>query len=157
MKSLLAYKIGSQGDLPGEYVLSRIKALTLGFGFAAAAFALAKDRPDWAKGLIGGALLAWLNFRWLCRGIRAMIAVPLADDRGQPPSAEKAEPETPVKSRSQAGTYFALVFRYALVAIGVYVMFMYLHLPLVSIGLGLCSLVVAVIAASVWEVVRPGK
>jgi putative Mn2+ efflux pump MntP len=142
-----------QIELPGEYVLRRIRALTLGFGFAIAAMAFASHRPDWAKGLIGGALLAWLNFLWLSRGIRAMLAVPLADAATLLQPTDEAEPAASEKPRSNAGAYFALVFRYALVAVGVYVMFMYLHIPLVSIGLGLCSLVVAVIAASVWEVI----
>jgi hypothetical protein len=48
-----------------------------------------------------------------------------------------------------------LVFRYALVAAGVYVIFIYLHVPLISVGLGLCALVAAIMAASVWEVLRP--
>ena len=52
-------------------------------------------------------------------------------------------------------TYLALVFRYALVAAGVYVIFIYLRVPLVSIGLGLCSFVAAILAASVWEILNP--
>jgi hypothetical protein len=56
---------------------------------------------------------------------------------------------------SPFGTSFLLLFRYALVALGVYVIFMYLHVPLISIGLGLCALVAAIMAASVWEVLQP--
>jgi hypothetical protein len=54
-----------------------------------------------------------------------------------------------------AATQLAMVFRYALVAAGVYVIFVYLHVPLISIGLGLCALVAAIMAASVWEVLKP--
>jgi hypothetical protein len=149
--------IASQAELPGEYVLRRIQALTLCVGSAAACVALAWQSPDWAKGLLGGTLLAWLNFRWLNRGIRAMIAASLAQASSSGAPAPESESSTPKSSRSQAGTSLALVFRYVLVAIGVYVMFMYLHLPLVSIGLGLCALVVAILAASVWEAVSPGQ
>jgi len=63
---------------------------------------------------------------------------------------------TPAKSAgSPVGTYFVLLFRYALVGAGVYVIFVYLHVPLISIGLGLCAFVAAIMAASVWEVLKP--
>jgi hypothetical protein len=48
-----------------------------------------------------------------------------------------------------------MLFRYALVALGVYVIFIYLDFPLVSIGLGLCAFVAAIITASVWEALKP--
>src|SRR5262245_14854637 len=144
----------AETGLPGERVLQRIGALTLGFGFAAAVLALTLHRPDWAKGLAGGAILGWLNFRWLSRGVRAMVlrAVSLASAASG--AAEAAV--TPAKSTaSPLGTYFTLLFRYALVAAGVYVIFIYLHVPLISIGLGLCAFVAAIMAASVWEVLKP--
>src|SRR5215510_3452268 len=112
----------SRTSLPGERVLHRIAALTLGFGLAAATAALALQRPDWAEGLAGGAVLGWLNFRWLQRGIRAMMLSALA-------LAPAASPETegtasaPKSTISTAGTYFTLLFRYGLVALGVYVIF----------------------------------
>jgi hypothetical protein len=147
-------------DLPGEEVLHRIAALTLIVGFAAAAVALALRRPDWAKGLAGGAVLGWLNFRWLRRGIRAVITAAMAQAsqlQGQDAGAEAGRPATGAKSAAlQMGTFFALIFRYALVACGAYVIFIYLHVPLVSIGLGLCALIAAIMMASVWEIVKPG-
>jgi len=148
----------SRAYVPGERILKRIAGLTLGFGFAAGAIAVALHRADWAKGLVGGAVLGWLNFRWLRRGMSAMVNAALAQAAAQRPAESVTDQTqvTPVKSgTSQVGTYFALVFRYALVAIGVYVIFVYLHVPLVSIGLGLCALIAAIIAASVWEIVRP--
>ena len=136
----------------GERVLHRIAALTLGFGFGAAAVALAFNRPDWAKGLAGGALLSWLNFHWLSRGIRAIMLAssPAAAQSGTEHAATPAKP-----SSSPLGTQLTMVFRYALVAAGVYVIFVYLQVPLISIGLGLCALVAAIMAASVWEVLKP--
>jgi hypothetical protein len=149
-------------ELPGEHVLRRIAGLTLGVGLATAALALAMHRPDWAKGLAGGAVLGWLNFRWLRRGIRAMVASAMAQARlaeQDPLRADDSEPPvTSAKSAAaQVASYLALLFRYAMVAIGAYVIFVYLHVPLVSIGLGLCALVAAIIAASAWEIVRPER
>jgi hypothetical protein len=141
-------------SLPGERLLRRIAGLTLGFGFAAAALAVALRRPDWAKGLAGGALLGWLNFRWLSRGIRAMMLRASAQASVASEVPEGATAPAP-SADSPLGTYFMLVFRYALVAAGVYVIFIYLHVPLISVGLGLCALVAAIMAASVWEVLRP--
>ena len=135
----------------GEHVLRRIAALTLGLGVASAVLALALHRPDWAKGLVGGAILGWLNFRWLSRGIRAMMLEigrrATRTEEGTPAPAQRFG--TPVR------TYLALVFRYVLVGLGAYVIFICLHVPLVSIGLGLCALVAAIVAASVWEVLKP--
>ena len=144
----------SAPGLPGERVLRRIAGLTLGFGFVAAALAVAMQRPDWGKGLAGGALLGWLNFRWLSRGIRAMMLRASSQSGIAADSSEASV--TPNKSMgSPVGTYFVLLFRYALVAAGVYVIFVYLHVPLISIGLGLCAFVAAIMAASVWEVLKP--
>jgi hypothetical protein len=149
-------------DLPGEQLLHRIAALTLIVGFAAATVALALRRPDWAKGLAGGAVLGWLNFRWLRRGIRAVITAAMAQASQAQAQAviagtEAGRPATGAKSAAlQLGTFLALIFRYALVACGAYVIFVYLHVPLVSIALGLCALVAAIMMASVWEIVKPG-
>jgi hypothetical protein len=150
----------SEDDLPGEQVLRRIAALTLGFGFAFAAVAMALHRPDWAKGLAGGAILGWLNFRWLRRGLRAIVNAALSQTPASVPAEVPAgSDEQPLSgaasSASAAVAIFTLLFRYALVGCGGYVIFIYLHVPLVSIGLGLCALVAAVMTASVWEVVRP--
>jgi hypothetical protein len=140
--------------LPGERVLRRIAGLTLGFGVAAASLAMALDRPDWAKGLAGGALLGWLNFRWLSRGIRAIMLTAGSQAHTDLGSSEAAA--RPAKSTgSPVGTSLVLLFRYALVGVGVYVIFVYLHVPLISIGLGLCALVAAIMTASVWEVLKP--
>lgn len=144
-----------EATVAGEQVLRRIAALTLGFGLAAAMAALALQRLDWAKGLAGGAVLAWLNFRWLSRGIRALVDAALAQARDS--TSHGANTKTAKSNPYPVVTYLTLVFRYALVALGVYVIFNYLHVPLISIGLGLCAFVAAILTASVWEIIRPGR
>ena len=147
---------GFEARIHGEHVLRRISWLVLGFGFAAALLALAMRRPDWAKGLAGGAALGWLNFRWLSRGIRAILNRAMSDAETTP-LMDPATSATGQRRPASAAAYLALVFRYGLVALGAYVIFAYLHVPLISIGLGLCALVAAIMAASVWEVVKPGS
>jgi hypothetical protein len=157
---MIGQLLKSEAGVRGEQVLQRIAWLTLGFGFAFAALAMTLERPDWAKGLAGGAVLGWLNFRWLSRGVRAMMNAALAQAPApaEAPASGGEQPLSGPKSNaSLAAAIFTLLFRYALVGCGVYVIFIYLHVPLVSIGLGLCALVAAIMAASVWEVVRPAS
>ena len=139
---------------PGERVLRRIQLLTLAFGAAVAIVALALHRVDWAKGLFCGAVIGWLNFRWLQSGIRGMFEAAIAKANVLPEGAEPpvSGPNSAISGMLRA---FSLLFRYALVAAGVYVIFIYLHVPLISIGLGLCALVAAILAASVWEALQP--
>jgi len=144
---------GFEAKVQGEHVLRRIGFLVLAFGVAATLLALAVRRPDWAKGLFCGAALGWLNFRWLCRGIRAIF-----DKATEPASATDSDAaDNAVRRPTPVATYLALVFRYGLVAFGAYAIFVCLHVPLISIGVGLCALVAAILAASAWEVVKPGS
>jgi len=116
----------------------RIAWLTLALGVAACAAAVIAGSRIWAAGLLIGAVLAWLNFRWLRRGLDALVAASTAQA-----GAEK--PRVPL------GAYFAAVFRYGLIALVVYVIFKVLKVPLASMVVGMCALAAAAIAASVYE------
>ena len=98
----------------------------------------------WAGGLLIGAVLAWTNFRWLRRGLDALVAASTAQ-------AGVEKPRVPL------GTYFGAVFRYGLIALIVYVIFKFLQVPLASMVVGMCALAAAAMAASVYEVVRRGQ
>ena len=117
----------------------RIAWLTLAFGVAAGVAALVAGSRVWAGGLLVGAVLAWMNFRWLRRGMDALVAASVAQA-----GAEK--PRVPL------GTYFGAAFRYGLIALVVYVIFKFLRVPLASMVLGMCALAAAAMAASVYEV-----
>jgi ATP synthase I subunit len=116
----------------------RIAWLTLVFGLMASAAAAFGGSRLWAAGLLIGAVLAWLNFRWLRRGLDALVAASAAQ-------AGAAKPRVPLSA------YFAAVFRYGLIALLVYVIFKILRVPLASIVVGMCALAAAAIAASVYE------
>lgn len=120
----------------------RISWLTLLIGFSGGALALALREWRWAAGLTIGAILAWLNFRWLRRGLDGLVA----SSRAQHGST---------KPRVPAWTYLLLMFRYGLLASAVYAIFVYLKVPLLSMVVGLCALGAAALAASVWEILRP--
>jgi hypothetical protein len=125
----------------GERTVRRITYLIPGFGICAGLVAGILHHWDWAAGIVLGAGLAWLNFRWLRRGLDAFTTV--AASRGNPES-----------TRQPVATYLAAAFRYVLIGVSVYVIFKYLQVPLVSIFLGLCAFAAATITASVWEILQ---
>jgi small-conductance mechanosensitive channel len=128
--------------VPGAATERRISWLTLLLGlFAGALVAFLRDR-SWGLGLAIGAILAWLNFRWLKRGLDALVQVSTAQ-------AGEKKPQVPL------GSYFRMLFRYGLIALAVYVIFEYLRIPLLSMVVGLCALGAATVAASVYEILHP--
>jgi len=127
---------------PSALTERRISWLTLLIGFLAALLVALLRNRLWGLGLAIGAVLAWLNFRWLRRGLDALLVASTAQ-------AGKEKPVVPLL------TYFAMAFRYGLIALAVYVIFIYLRVPLVSMVVGLCALGAATIAASVYEIWHP--
>jgi hypothetical protein len=132
------------GGAIGAVTERRISWLTLVIGAAAAIAGLLAGSRLWAVGLMIGAALAWLNFRWLGRAMDALVL------------ASTAQTGAP-RARVPVSTYFFAVFRYGLIALSVYVIFDVLNVPLVSMILGLCALGAAAVAASVYEVLHPTK
>jgi small-conductance mechanosensitive channel len=127
---------------PSTQTEQRIAWLTLFFGALATVAAALLHQPLWAGGLMVGAVLAWFNFRWLRQGMNALAAASQAQ-------AGVPQPRVPI------GAYFRVLFRYALIAITVYVIFKLLKFPLASMVVGLCALGPAAIVASVYEIARP--
>ncbi|MGA2810398.1 MAG: ATP synthase subunit I [Candidatus Acidiferrum sp.] len=128
--------------LPGARTERRIAWMTLVIGIATALAFFFTGRPAWAAGIAIGAGLGWCNFRWLARGLDALVL------------ASRAQESRP-RPRVPLGTYSAALFRYALIGLCVYVIFVYLHIPLGSMMLGLCALGAAAIVASLYEILRP--
>ncbi|MGB2670944.1 MAG: ATP synthase subunit I [Candidatus Acidiferrum sp.] len=120
----------------------RIGWLTLVIGFSAAAVAGGSGRWPWAEGLAVGAILGWLNFRLLRRGLDVLVAASL-EQAGGP------------MARTPQVAFLLAMLRYGLIGFCVYVIFERLRIPLVSMLVGLCALGVAAIAASVYEILRP--
>ena len=138
-----AMAANASDSAPAALTERRISWLTLLIGMAAGlTVALLRNRL-WGLGLVIGAFLAWLNFRWLRRGLDALVVASTAQ-------AGKEKPVVPLL------TYFVMLFRYGLIAFAVYVIFIYLRVPLVSMVVGLCALGAAAVAASVYEIWHPG-
>jgi small-conductance mechanosensitive channel len=119
-----------------------ISHLTLILGAIAALLAGFLYNSRWGIGLMIGASLAWLNFRWLRQGVDALTETVAAQ-------RDRRKRKIPLL------TYFKAAFRYALIALVVYVIFKHLNVPALSMILGLCALGAATLAVSVHEMLRP--
>jgi ATP synthase I chain len=126
------------GDPIGTATERRIAWLTPTIGVGVALITAFSGRRDWGAGIAVGSILAWFNFRWLRQGMDA-LAVAANSQSGAG------------KTHVPIGTYFRALFRYALIAVCLYVIFRLSAIPLVSMVFGLFALGAAAIAASVYE------
>jgi len=131
-------------EIAGSRTEYRIGWLTILLGAAAAGVAATLGHRAWASGLVVGTVLGWLNFRWLGRGLDALV---------QASTAQHGAEKTVVPWWN----YLLALFRYALIGLTVYVIFIYRNIPLASMIVGLCALAAAAIAASVWEILAAGE
>jgi len=120
---------------------ARISVLTLILGIVAAVPVAALHSLAWGAGIFIGSALAWLNFRWLKQGLDALTTAATAQLNQE-------------KVRVPVATYFKALFRYALIALFIYVIFKYLHVPALSMVFGLCALGAATILVSVHSILR---
>ena len=119
-----------------------ISHLTLVLGGIAGVVVGLRYEWRWGIGIMIGAALAWLNFRWLKQGLDALTQT-IAQE------ALRGKRTVPL------AVYFKALFRYALIALSVYVIFKYLNVPVLSMVFGLCALGAATLAVSVHEILRP--
>ena len=120
---------------------ARISLLTLVIGILVAVPVAVLRSVPWGVGVLIGSVLAWLNFRWLKQGLDALTVAASAQ-------LNQEQVRVPV------ATYFKALFRYALIALSIYVIFKYLHVPALSMVCGLCALGAATILVSVHSILR---
>lgn len=125
----------------------------------AGALALRPDQPVIAGGVAGGGLLALGSLLAIRASVDALLARVVPAAAGAPPPEpvpEEAPPTEgeaaapPPSARAGAGLAVKLVGRYALLALGAYVMIVRLRLHAVGVLIGASSLV----AAASFEAVR---
>jgi len=118
---------------------------TLVLGAMAAVFAAVKWGWPHAAGVLLGALLAWINFRWMKQGLDVMAELAVAQ-----PDAEKA--------RIPKRVYVKFFARYALILLVLYAILRGSILPAAAVFVGLFTLVGAVLVVMVWQLLRgPGR
>ncbi len=124
-----------------------IGRLTLWLGGAATLIAWMFFSPRAAAGVAVGALLAWVNHRWLGQSLDAVTRAA---------SAQGAASPGRVDTRVPRWTYFKFIARYGLIGVVLYVMFSRLQVPVVAMLSGLLMLGAAAIAQGIREAVwRP--
>ncbi len=119
----------------------RIEWMTLAFGLAGAGFVGIRWGWRAGAGVALGAVLAWLNFRWLKQGVNALVKI----------STAQAESE---HARVPMGIYAKFFGRFALLLLVVYVILSRSLLPGIAVLGGLFAVAAAVMLELMWELVR---
>jgi len=121
-----------------------IEDATLGLG-ALAALVAAKWSWLHSAGVLVGALLAWINFRWMKQGLDVLAQLPVAQ-----PDAETV--------RIPKRVYVKFIGRYALILLVLYAILRGSVLPAAAVFVGLFTLVGAVLLVMLYQLVRgPGQ
>jgi len=119
----------------------RVEYLTLAVGTGAALVVAWRWSWAHAAGVVVGALLAWINYRWMKQGVNALAGLATAQ-------AEAAKVRVPMR------VYVKFFARYALLIGVLYVIFSRSLLPAVAVLGGLFTLVIAVMLEMLYELVR---
>ncbi len=122
----------------------RIGWLTLGLGLAAAVAVLLGVSPVAGAGVAAGAILAWLNYRWLEQAVDALVRVSTVPSGAAP-------------SRVSKWIYVKFFARYALIALVLYAMVARFSVPILSVLGGLAALGAAAMAEAIYEIVLAFK
>lgn len=131
----------SRAAQTAERTEQRIAKLTLAFGAAGGVVAGCFFTWRDAAGVLLGAALAWLNFRWLRRGMDALVEA-------------ASDPAGPRPQQAQVAAALRAAGRYALLGFAVYVIFKVSGIPVLSMVVGLCALGAAATAASLYEILH---
>jgi len=117
----------------------RLERLIFAIGIIAASAIFLTVSWRAALGVVAGTVLAWLNYRWLDRGLGAIVSAALAQQG-------IAQPRVPSR------VYLGFAGRYGLIAVAVYVIVKFLDVPVLAVFAGLFSLGAAAMAAGLYEV-----
>lgn len=122
----------------------RIEYFAVGLGVAATAFAAPMWGARAAAGVGAGALLSWLNFRWLKQGVAALVTVS---------TAQAGAEEVRVPKR----VYLKFLGRYASLIVVAYVILRGSSVPALALLSGLLAIVAAVLVELVYELSRGSR
>lgn len=137
----MAIADASRAAETAEQTERRVASLTLVFGALGGATAAYFFSERDAAGVLLGAGLAWLNFRWLRRAMDALVAA-------------AGDPAGPRPQQAQVAAALRAALRYALIGFAIYVIFKVSGVPVLSMVVGLCALGAAATAASLYEILH---
>ena len=122
----------------------RIEYVTLAIGAVAAVAAVVFWNVRAGAGLAVGAILGWLNYRWLKQGVGALAGLAKAQQ-----GAEKV--------RVPRSVYVKFIGRYVLLILVAYVILTRLRVPVESLLAGFGALVIAVLGEIIWQLFGTNK
>ena len=130
----------SIGTLTDEGLDSRLWKISLGLGIPACLAALILGGLDSGLGFLAGAVLSWINFRWLKQGVDHLLV-----------STRSAQP---FPRRAVRAAIFKYFLRYALIGLSLYATFRLDLLEVFGFFSGLVLLVAAVLVECVLQVIK---
>lgn len=120
----------------------RIEYLTLAIGAAGTVSAVILWGVRAGVGVAVGAILGWLNYRWLKQGVGALAGLAKAQQGA-------------AKVRVPSSVYFKFIGRYILLIVVAYVILTRFNVPAESLLAGFGALVVAVLGEIVAQLFKP--
>jgi hypothetical protein len=121
----------------------RIEYITLGLGAIGTIAAVCRWSFRAGLGVAVGAVLAWLNYRWLKQGVGALAGLAKAQ-------------EGAAKVRVPRSVYVKFIGRYVLLILVAYGILTYLKVPAASLLVGFAAIVLAVLGEIIGQLVKPG-
>jgi hypothetical protein len=139
-------------DAFGGATLRRIEWLTLVLGGVAAVFTAWRWGWQDGAGLALGAVLSWINFRWMKGSVRAFgaVSVSQAGPPGAPAGSSPGQPAPPIV-RPPVSSYVKFFGRFALLLVVVYVILTRSPLHIVPVVTGLFAAAAATVLGLVYE------
>jgi hypothetical protein len=122
----------------------RIEYFAIGLGAAGAIIAGVLWGVRAGLGFSAGAVLSWINFRWMKQGVGTLSRLAKAQE-----GAEKVH--------VGPGVYFKFIGRYALLFAGAYVILSYFRLSIISLLAGFAVIFVAALAEVVGQLFQGRK
>lgn len=121
----------------------RIEYLTFGMGAAGTAITWFALGGKAAAGFACGAILSWINYRWMKQGVGTLARLSVAQAGSQ-------------KAQVPASVYFKFMGRYALLIVAAYAILRGFKPPAASLLAGFFTVIAAVLVEMVGQLFRTG-
>lgn len=121
----------------------RIEYFALGIGIAGVAIIWFAWGGRTAAGFAAGAILSWINYRWMKQGVGTLARLSVAQAGAR-------------RAQVPAGVYFKFIGRYALLIVAAYAILRGIKPPAASLLAGFFTIIAAVLVEMVGQLFRTG-
>ena len=122
----------------------RIEYLALGIGAAGTAVTVSIWSGKAAAGFAAGAVLSWINYRWMKQGVATLAKLSVAQAGSQ-------------RTQVPASVYLKFVGRYALLIVAAYAILRSFKPPAASLLAGFFTIIAAVLVEMMGQLFRSGS